>query len=187
MSTSTTQDERWAMTVAKGDGEAQQQAFFQLYEAHSELVERFIRSRVHSSMVADVFQEVWAKAWDRAASFRGGNYKAWLMQLCRNIIIDTFRYESRRDAKSIDSTSVVVPGEDSAVLSSLLADEEVTALHGCLSELDDDSRALVKARLGGEGYDSVCETLGVTSARAHKLLFKAKRRLADCVQGKLGS
>jgi hypothetical protein len=41
---------------------------------------------------------------------------------------------------------------------------------------------LVRARLGGDGYDEICPRLGIDSNRAYKLYHFAEKELRTCVE-----
>ncbi len=73
-------------------------AFDALLARHQGLVFSFILKSVHDRPRAeDLFQEVFAKVIEKRDQFQPTvSFKAWLMTVCRNTVIDSVRYHKRR-------------------------------------------------------------------------------------------
>jgi DNA-directed RNA polymerase specialized sigma24 family protein len=67
----------------------------------------------------------------------------------------------------------------------LIADEEHASLTGCLQSLTPVALDLVRGRLGGRSYAELCEELKLSESAAHKLFFKSKAQLQQCVEQKM--
>src|SRR5262245_61819021 len=67
-------------------------AFRTLYDRHAKRLIAFLAARVSMAALDDVHQDVWTKVWRAVATrFRGGNFRAWLHQIARNVVIDHLR------------------------------------------------------------------------------------------------
>lgn len=73
-------------------------AFDALLARHQRLVFSFIlRSVRDRARAEDLFQEVFAKVIEKRQQFQPTvSFKAWLMTVCRNTVIDSVRYHKRR-------------------------------------------------------------------------------------------
>ena len=178
-------DEQLAAVIATRENsesqwQAAQQQFEVLYARHSGKLLAFLAGRVRRSDVDDVHQAVWERVWQHLPGrFSGGNFRAWLHQIARNYIIDRSRRRTTdqlEDEARFDDPRTTRPDE------ALVESERMQALEGCLRKLDELSATLVRARLGGEDYDTLCERLDLASARAHKLFHQAKVQLSNCVK-----
>src|SRR4051812_31375664 len=64
-------------------------AFHLLYDRHARRLLAFLGGRVNRAALDDVHQDVWAKVWQAVSTgFRGGNFRAWLHQIARNVVVD---------------------------------------------------------------------------------------------------
>jgi RNA polymerase sigma-70 factor (ECF subfamily) len=151
--------------------------FEEVYRQHAASLLAFLTSRVQPRAdVADVAQEVWTRAWTKRSQFRGGNFRAWLFEIARNLLID----RSRRPG-----LQPLPEGYDVAHARSpdgiALEREEQERLKDCLKRLRAEEHALVRGRLGGEDYEELSARLGLTVKQAHRLFHTAKARLQECV------
>jgi RNA polymerase sigma factor (sigma-70 family) len=178
-------DEQLAAVIAVRDRsrtawDEAQQSFAQLHETHSRKLLAFLATRVSRSDLDDVHQEVWQRVWQSLPTgFQGGNFRAWLHQIARNHLID----RSRR--KRPDQWNEEVQHSDPRSTTPdevLLENERMTILKSCLSRLGDKLEALVRARLGGEDYDDICQRLNIPSSQVYKLYHQAKSQLTACVE-----
>lgn len=178
-------DEQLAAAIARrsespAEWQMAQQHFEVLYARHAGKMLSFLAARVRRSDVDDVHQAVWERVWQYLPDrFTGGNFRAWLHRIARNYIIDRSR---RRTADQLEEESRFSDPRTTRPDDALVETERMQALEGCLQKLDNLSAALVRARLGGEDYSTLCERLELASARAHKLFHQAKVQLANCVK-----
>jgi RNA polymerase sigma-70 factor (ECF subfamily) len=152
----------------------------ELYARHAAKLLAFLAARAPRSQLEDVHQEVWERVWERLpGGFAGGNFRAWLFQISRNLLIDQAR--KKRPMDSIADHDV--PDERQARPDLVLFESERAAhLRNCLEKLAPEAAALVRARLSGQSYDEICERNGIRMERAHKLFHRAKEQLHDCVK-----
>lgn len=150
-----------------------------LYERHARRLLAFLATRLPRHELEDVHQELWVRVWDRLPrTFQRGNFRAWLYQISRNYLIDRSR---RRHPDAIDP-AMDVEGPASLQPEEILVERELMmVLRQCLTELREDVAELVRARLAGETYETICPRLGLKSERAHRLFHGAKEQLQKCV------
>lgn len=158
--------------VSRG-GQQGADAFAQLYERHAARLLAFACGQVGRADGLDVCQDAWARVWKNLADFTGGNFRAWIFRIARNLIIDRGRrartlplgeqeIEDRRPAESD-------------------ANDERHELARCLERLPPEMRDLVRSRLLGEGYEVIAQKMGRPEAHLHKMFHQAKKELQDCV------
>jgi RNA polymerase sigma-70 factor, ECF subfamily len=185
----TESDEQLAALVARrGDSDRARQAaeaaFDRLYKRHGPLLLAFLSSRVRDGDPEDVHQIVWGRVWhnlpDRS---RADNFRAWLHQIARNVIIDEAR---KRRPTPLSSPEVLPDGRDEPADHRLIAEERKKALERCMKDLGPQEAAIVRAKLDGEDYSEICARLGLEPARAHKLFHSAKQQLKTCLERVLG-
>src|SRR4051812_9515789 len=85
-----------AVIVRRGESDramrAAHQAFQLLYLRHGPLLRAFLSGRVVRADLDDLHQDVWRKVWARLPDrYRPGNFRAWLHQVARAMIIDQHR------------------------------------------------------------------------------------------------
>jgi len=153
----------------------------QLYLRHGRLLLAFLSSRVRRSDLEDTHQAVWQLVWERLpAGFHGGNFRAWLYRVARNLVIDQGPSRKKRP-ELFGEAEPSVPARDGTEGRAEEA-ERHEVLRGCLGGLAPEMAELVRARLGGESYEDICRRLDLKPERAHKLFHQAKAQLQTCVQ-----
>jgi RNA polymerase sigma-70 factor (ECF subfamily) len=188
--TETHQDDDRVAAAAAQRGEsdgalrAARDAFERLYRLHAPLLLAFIAARVRPEDREDLHQEVWQRAWQHLPDqFHGGNFRAWLHEIARHLIIDAGR---KRKAEALTDSEGLVDGRHKQGDQCLIERERKLALERCLDRLKATAAALVRARLAGEDYATVSERLGLTPAQAHKQFHLAKSELKTCIERALG-
>jgi RNA polymerase sigma-70 factor (ECF subfamily) len=178
-------DERLAEHVAGRDESdrawrSAQDACELLYRRHARLLSAFLAARVRRDELDDVHQAVWERVWQHLPQrFRGGDFRAWLYRIARNYLIDQGR---KRQATPLEDDKDFPDPRPGRPDETLLERERMDLLSRCLGKLDARSAAVVRARLGGESYDTLCPRLGLRPESAHKMFHQAKAQLQACVQ-----
>lgn len=135
----------------------------------------------------DVTQEAFLRAYERLSSFRGGRFRAWLLQIIANLARDELRRSGRRPQVSLDAArdDPERPSLD-PVDGARLPLEEVErgelrqALEAALSELPDDWRMVVLlSDVHGLSYPEIAETTGLALGTVKSRLSRARGRLRD--------
>lgn len=163
-------------------------AFAELHEAFGRQLLAWLSARVNRSDLDEVHQEIWLRAWEKMPTqFSGGNFRAWLFTIARNHLVDAARRRNaRRDFgyggadEEPDASPADPDGDEPWEI--LAAEERGRRLRGCLDKLDSGRRRVFVGRLGGEEYDAIAETLGISTAQAQSWLFVAKRLLRECME-----
>ncbi len=152
-------DEQLAAEAARRGGSdgatrAARDAFEQIYRRHAPLLLAFLSARVRVSEREDLHQEVWRRAWEHLPDqFHGGNFRAWIHRIARNVLIDRGK---RRKSESLSSPDLIPDGRVGAAHEHMVEHERAEVLRLCLEKLESKAAALVKARLAGDDYPEVC-------------------------------
>jgi RNA polymerase sigma-70 factor (ECF subfamily) len=157
-------------------------AFHTLYDRHAKRLLAFLGGRVGTAVLDDVNQDVWAKVWQTLPTgFRGGNFRAWVHQIARNMVIDQLR---RRRSEPLPDDCDPIDHRQWDGARSVDADRR-DALARCLQKLERlNARVadLVRSRVAGESYDAYCGRTGIPVDKAYRAFHQAKARLQACVE-----
>jgi RNA polymerase sigma factor (sigma-70 family) len=152
--------------------------------AWNELVERFSRYvyaiavrayRLPEHDAEDVFQEVFARTYERLGSLRDDeSIRPWLAQLTRNACVDRLRRSAREQPEEEPQA-----GEADAAVERL---DEALAVQEALQGLSDDCREILDAFFSrDESYRVIGERLdlpaGTIASRISRCLGKLRERL----------
>jgi RNA polymerase sigma-70 factor (ECF subfamily) len=155
-------------------------------EAWAELVERFSRYvyaitqayRLSPQDSEDVFQDVFARAWERLGTLRSDEaVRPWLAQLSRNCCVDRIRRggpaiaDEEADAGAIDRTIERL--------------DEALAVRGALARLSPDcSDILDRFFCRDESYHTISEALELPSGTIASRISRCLGRLRDAFEGR---
>lgn len=157
-------------------------AFTRLYARHVRTVAMAVRDNVHDpESVADVVQEVFARALERLASLRDHDrFGPWLLSIARHAAIDNRRWRDKNRTVVDHQGELPAPGPGPEALAETaeLAELVATCVSG-LSARDATALTLV-LQLGLEPSD-IATCLGVTTGAAKVIVHRARRRLRDAL------
>jgi RNA polymerase sigma factor (sigma-70 family) len=156
-----------------------QDACRELYQRHARPLLAFLAGRVARADLEDAHHAVWLRVWEKLPTqFDGRHFRGWLFQIARNHLIDQARRQ-RPDltAETDDWAAANTDRPDER----LLEEERRLVLERCLKKMDEVLAALIRGRLGGEGYPELCRRLSLPAERAHRLFHQAKDQLQTCV------
>lgn len=150
----------------------------------------FIRSLgVNEAWVDDLAQETFLIAHRKWEELDHPDHApGWLRQIARNLVMNELTKSSRRQ-RLLDEkvTTLLIAAEPSAPAPGALQDAEIRheALRECLDELPGNVRTVINARY----YDDKNATdiggeLSMNPAAVRKLLYLARKTLADCLATK---
>jgi len=153
-------------------------------DAWRELVERFSRYvyaiavqayRLPPSDAEDVFQEVFARAYENLSKLRDDSaIRPWLAQLTRRLCLDTIRASSRTQPEAAP--------EPQGVDDTIARLDEALVVHEALATLPDDCREILDHFFAhNENYRHIGETLdlpsGTIASRISRCLVKLRGEL----------
>jgi RNA polymerase sigma factor (sigma-70 family) len=163
-------------------------------DAWRELVERFSRYvyaiavqafRLPQADAEDVFQEVFARAYENLAKLRDDNaIRPWLAQLTRRLCLDTLRSGAREQVGDLPEPS----GVDEAITQL----DDALYVHEALATLSDDCREILDRFFArDESYRRIAESLdlpaGTIASRISRCLVKLRAELEGRNLGSTGS
>lgn len=135
---------------------------------------------------SDAVQESFLKAYRRLETFRGGNFKSWLMRIVTNTCYDMLRARSRRRTDSLDDLPVereyipalTDPGE--SPLDYVERQELAHLLEVAIQSLPDDQRAaIILCDVEGYAYDEIAEITDVAMGTVKSRISRARSRIRD--------
>ncbi len=149
--------------------------FAALYELYFQRVFGYVRVRIADrASCEDVTSQIFARALDKLASFRGrGSFAAWLFRIAQNAVRDEQRRGRRVvavPAEALDaSLGAEVPPEAHAI-----ARERRAHLRAALAELEHDKQHVIALRYGaGLNYEEIGGLLGIRAGTARVRLHRA--------------
>lgn len=162
-------------------------SFEALYRAHQDDVLRLCRRMLGPEAALDAHQEVFLRgrqgfdSWDPERPFR-----PWLLTLAGNYCIDQLRRRSREtrifDASDLEAGDLLDPGP--SPLRQTLHAEERGRLLEAVDALPLKYRLPLVLRYFRElDYEGIGDTLGVSRGQVGTLLFRARRKLREALEG----
>jgi RNA polymerase sigma-70 factor (ECF subfamily) len=158
-------------------------------QAWRELVERFSRYvyaiavqgfRLSQEDAEDVFQEVFARVFERLDSLREDEaVRPWIAQLTRRLCIDRLR-AGAREADTDLAELPEVPAEDA-----LEAVEEAFDVHDALAELPGTCQQILDRFFArDESYRTIGDTLGLPAGTIASRISRCLDKLRDSFEGR---
>lgn len=183
-------DDSLVLLAQKGD----RNAFNRLVGRHQLLAYNVAyRTLGDGDRAADATQEAFIAAYRRLDSYKGGNFRAWLMRVVKNQCFDQMRYEKRRPASSLDALMLVgktpTPAAEQARPErpdeAAMRHELAEWLQQVLLELPHDQRmTLVLSDIQGFSYEEIAATMETELGTVKSRLFRARRRARELLQQK---
>ncbi|MBC8170885.1 MAG: sigma-70 family RNA polymerase sigma factor [Anaerolineae bacterium] len=140
---------------------------------------------------ADATQETFISAYRNLSSYRGGNFKSWLLRIATNTCYDELRRRKRRPATPIEE----LPGSESddgpPLVSTAVTPEEAaqqseltSAIQECINNLQPDYRVtLVMSDIEGFNYQEIAEQTSVPPGTVKSRLSRARLAMRRCLEG----
>ena len=159
--------------------------FEQLVLAHLDAAHNLARWLVRDpSLAEDVVQDATLRAFGYFASFRGGDVRAWLLRIVRNVAYDALAARRRDGTASPDGATdpddevLQVPDPSDDPEAALHHRERQAGLARALAELPVELReCLVLRELDEMSYKDVAQVTGVPIGTVMSRLWRARRAL----------
>ncbi len=161
-------------------------AFNMLVERYQQLAYNVALRMVGDRGTAeDVTQDAFVSAYRAIGTFRGGNFKAWLLRIVSNGCRDRFRAARRARTLSLDEMLLNSPGFSPADNSESPEDyalrrELGKALSEALASLPEEQRLVVTlADIQGLSYDEIAEVADCSLGTVKSRINRGRLRLRD--------
>jgi RNA polymerase sigma-70 factor (ECF subfamily) len=139
--------------------------------SHVDVLHNLARYLVGKQVDAeDLVQEAYVRAFAGEERFTGGNLKAWLCRILRNVWIDRWRVQ--RDETPFDEHAL-----PASLTSEQLDAVGLSELEGAMMALPEESRTVLLLQLEGFSEHEMATILVVAAGTVKSRLSRAKARL----------
>jgi RNA polymerase sigma-70 factor (ECF subfamily) len=130
----------------------------------------------------DVLQEACLRAFRYFDNFRGGNPKAWLLEVVRNTSRTwTRRRRQELAAMPFDETEHGIGADEPNQEEATAGVEKAAVLRGCIEGLPVEFREiLIMRELEEMSYREIADSTGLAPGTIMSRLSRARKRLTDC-------
>jgi RNA polymerase sigma-70 factor (ECF subfamily) len=142
-----------------------------------------------SHSAGDAAQDAFIAAYRRLETYRGGNFRAWLLRITANQCYDALRRYKRQPNVSLED----VGGEEDeySLLGSGETPEQAAergelrrAVQNCISALAPDQRlVLVLSDVEGFDYQAIADQAQIALGTVKSRLSRARAAIRDCLRG----
>ena len=140
-----------------------------------------LRQKIPESRINDVYQETWARFFEQLLKGREpDNYIAWFLGIARLVHFELIRQEkktSELDDRTADLLQAALPTMDRATY----AEQMRRKLLACLGEIPERYSKFLIGYARGEDRGSLCDRLDLAVKNYNRFLYRARRRLLDCL------
>lgn len=141
-----------------------------------------------SHEASDVAQDAFITAYRKLSSYRGGNFRSWLLRISANLCYDAIRRDKRHPTTSIDDFAPdeeEMPLPDPSMTPEQVAErrELQRAVQDCINALPPDQRmVLVLSDIEGFDYQSISEQIDTALGTVKSRLSRARSSIRECLQ-----
>lgn len=161
------------------------ETFAELYEQYLPKVFRYVQYRVNNVQLAeDLTSSIFEKALTNFGKFsrEKASFSTWLFTIARNIVIDYYRTNGRRQPAPLEEANEISSGGLSPE-QEFLRREELQRLQVCLAELSQEEQEIIRLKFGAElNNRKIAAMLGLSETNVGTRLYRAVRRLRDGFQ-----
>ena len=166
--------------AARGD----ERAFESLYRATSGRVYAVcLRMTADGARARELTQDVYVRAWERIASFRGESaVTSWLHRIAVNVVLENERSTRRRIAR-VETHEDLAAVEDAGLSSRTSGhDDDRMDLEAAIAALPPATRrAFVLHDIEGYRHEEISRMTGTAQGTLRAQLFKARRMLMEAL------
>jgi len=139
---------------------------------------------------ADMAQDTFITAFRRIDTYRGGNFRSWLLRIATNTCYDELRRLNRRPATPLDEMPGAelddgppLPDDSPSPEQAAQQTELNQAIQDCIEALGDAQRIiLVLSDIEGLSYQEIAAMVGIKVGTVKSRLSRARLRVRDCLQ-----
>jgi RNA polymerase sigma-70 factor (ECF subfamily) len=149
-----------------------------------------LRLLASAEAAEDATQEAFIAAYRRIDSFRGGNFRAWLLRIAANASYDELRRQRRRPAASLEAAMATQAAAQSASPTAGPEDEalrmELNAhLQDGLATLPPDQRlAIILRDVHGLSYEELAEVMHSSIGTVKSRIARGRARMREYLMTK---
>lgn len=164
------------------------ETFAELYEEFMPKVYRHIHYKVNNTQVAeDLTSAVFEKALVNFSRYSRdiASFSTWIFSITRNVIVDYYRVQGRRQTLSLEIVTEVTEAAstDLSPEEELLKREERQRLYACLADLSPEEQEIISLKFGAElNNRQIAKMLGLSESNVGTRLYRAVRKLRDSFQ-----
>jgi RNA polymerase sigma-70 factor (ECF subfamily) len=131
----------------------------------------------HEADAQDAVQDAFMRALTYFGGYRGGDARAWLLRIVRNVCLDALR---RKRASAADELDDSIGGESPE--DGLLRGVARGALRTAIDELPPEYREVIVLReIEGMSYAEIAEVAEIPAGTVMSRLSRARRRLQEAL------
>lgn len=160
-------------------------AFAELWDKYHQKIFSFIYSRVdHSQEAEELAAEVFERAWGALPSFRRGNFKGWLFEIARNLLVDQYRRRARR-VKEIPLREEILRGIAEEMPDRKIQDcLRIQALQEAYTQLTDEQQWVIHYKFVEQLSNAeIAEILGKNEGAVKSMQHRALDALSRLLGG----
>jgi RNA polymerase sigma-70 factor (ECF subfamily) len=167
------------------------QAFDAIVEAHEGAVFAFFAGNLSDHRTAeDLTQETFVAAYRSLASLQDAEKMGgWLLSIARNKLMTHLR-QFYRSGGPVDTITLEIENDliaETDRLDSCCNQEIVARLHDCVDRHEADDKTILHARyFNNEQVQDIASRLGMTAGALRIHLYRLRRQLRACMEGRLG-
>ena len=137
-----------------------------------------LRMAGDAAEATELTQDVFVRAWERLASFRGDStVGTWLHRLAVNVVLERLRADRRRLARVEPASQLLDDGAWAAAPDAVL---DRIDLDAALPRLAEGARVVfVLHDVEGYGHDEIAQLTGLAPGTIRTQLHRARKRLAQ--------
>jgi len=161
-------------------------AFNALVECYQRQVYNLcLRLLTSAEAAEDATQEAFIAAYRRIDSFRGGNFRAWLLRIAANASYDELRRQRRRPAASLEAAMAAPRSAQAASTAASPEDEALRLelnvhLQDGLATLPADQRLAVILRdVHGLSYEELAEVMRCSVGTVKSRIARGRARMRE--------
>ncbi|MSR46715.1 MAG: sigma-70 family RNA polymerase sigma factor [Planctomycetes bacterium] len=180
-----------ALVLAARQGS--QDAYRTIVERYSarlyEVVLRIVKERADAE---EVVQDAFFRAWRNLDRFKFDSaLYTWLYRIAVNAAVDLAKKRRRRVARSLDAGEVPMheglPGNSPEPDANLRRSEAIEWVRAAVAALPEPFHSILVMREYGDlSYEQLSEVLSVPKGTVESRLFRARQKMRDWLQSKLG-